>query len=96
MESKVKLAGHAVHPMLIVFPLGLLATSVGFDLVSLVGGNPRWTVMAFYLIGVGVAIGLLAAVPGWLDWWAIPRAPGPSASGCSMAPATWRCWPCSR
>ena len=73
MESKVKFAGHAVHPMLIVFPLGLLATSVGLDLVSLVGGNPRWTVMAFYLIAVGVSIGVLAAIPGWLDWWAIPR-----------------------
>ena len=28
MESKVKLFGHPVHPMLIVFPLGLLAISV--------------------------------------------------------------------
>jgi uncharacterized membrane protein len=73
MESKAKIAGHAVHPMLIVFPLGLLATAVGFDLVSLIGGNPRWTVMAFYLIGVGVVAGVLAAVAGAIDWWAIPR-----------------------
>ena len=27
MESKVKAFGHPIHPMLIVFPLGLLATS---------------------------------------------------------------------
>ena len=73
MESKAKVAGHAVHPMLIVFPLGLLATAVGFDLVTLIGGHPQWTVMAFYLIAVGVGGGLLAAVPGWIDWWAIPR-----------------------
>ena len=31
MESRVKLAGHPVHPMLIVFPLGLLTTAVVFD-----------------------------------------------------------------
>ena len=31
MESKAKLFGHAVHPMLIVFPLGLLATAVIFE-----------------------------------------------------------------
>jgi uncharacterized membrane protein len=28
MESKAKLFEHAIHPMLIVFPLGLLAMSV--------------------------------------------------------------------
>ena len=30
MESKVNVAGHPVHPMLIVFPLGLLATASVF------------------------------------------------------------------
>jgi hypothetical protein len=40
MESKVKIAGHSVHQMLIVFPLGLLATAIAFDilLAALVGG----------------------------------------------------------
>ncbi len=31
MEAKAKLAGHPIHPMLIVFPLGLLATALAFD-----------------------------------------------------------------
>ena len=35
MESKAKSLGPPVHPMLIVFPLGLLATAVAFD----IGGN---------------------------------------------------------
>ena len=35
MESKAKLLGHPIHPMLIVFPLGLLATAVAFDIVGL-------------------------------------------------------------
>ena len=30
MESKAKVLGHPIHPMLIVFPLGLLATAVAF------------------------------------------------------------------
>jgi len=29
MESKAKFLGHPIHPILIVFPLGLLATSAG-------------------------------------------------------------------
>jgi uncharacterized membrane protein len=73
MESRVKLAGHPVHQMLIVFPLGLLATAVVFDVIFLVTDNPAWTMAAFYMIGVGVLTGLAAAVPGAVDWLAIPR-----------------------
>jgi uncharacterized membrane protein len=73
MESKVKFAGHPVHPMLIVFPLGLLATAVIFDIIYLVSGNTQWTLVAFYMIGAGTLGGLAAAAAGWLDWFAIPR-----------------------
>jgi uncharacterized membrane protein len=72
MESKVKVAGHPVHPMLIVFPLGLLATAVIFDIIYLVSNSPQWTVAAYYMIGAGIIGGLAAAVPGWLDWFGIP------------------------
>ncbi len=37
MESRATLFGHPIHQMLIVFPLGLLATAVIFDAVYLVG-----------------------------------------------------------
>ena len=73
MESRVKVAGHPLHQMLLVFPLGLLATAVVFDVIFLVTDNPTWTQAAFYMIGAGVITGLMAAVPGALDWWAIPR-----------------------
>ena len=72
MESKAKLLGHPVHPQLIVFPFGLLATAVIFDVISFASGNMRWTEMAFYLIGTGILTGLLAAVFGFVDWIAIP------------------------
>ena len=72
MESKVKFAGHPVHPMLIVFPVGLLATAVIFDIIYLVSSNVQWTVVAYYMIGAGIIGGLAAAVFGWLDWIAIP------------------------
>jgi uncharacterized membrane protein len=72
MESKVKFAGHPVHPMLIVFPLGLLATAVVFDIVYLVSSDSQWTLVAYYMVGAGVIGGLAAAVFGWLDWFAIP------------------------
>ena len=73
MESRVKIAGHPAHPMLIVYPLGLLSTAVVFDVIHMVTGVVRWTEVAFYLVGAGVVGGLAAAVPGWVDWVAIPR-----------------------
>ncbi len=73
MESKAKIAGHPVHPMLVVFPLGLLATSFVFDLVHLATGGERWGYAAFYMIGAGIVGALLAAVFGLVDWLAIPH-----------------------
>jgi uncharacterized membrane protein len=58
--------------MLIVFPLGLLATAVIFDIIYLVTGNTQWTLVAYYMIGAGVIGGLAAAAFGWLDWVGIP------------------------
>lgn len=72
MESKAKLAGHPVHPMLVVFPLGLLATAVVFDVIFLISADSQWVLVSYYMIGAGVVGGLAAAVFGWLDWIAIP------------------------
>jgi uncharacterized membrane protein len=73
MESRVKVAGHPVHPMLIVFPLGLLATAVGFDVVALISSDSSWFHISYWIMIVGVVGGLLAAAPGVVDWIAIPN-----------------------
>jgi uncharacterized membrane protein len=73
MESRVKVAGHPVHPMLVAFPLGLLPTAVIFDLITLVTENTVWSLVAFYMMAAGIIGALLAAIPGALDWFAIPR-----------------------
>lgn len=72
MESRVKLLGHPVHPMLIVFPLGLLATAVVFDILYLIFGNPLFPTVSFYMIAAGVIGGLLAAIFGFIDWSGLP------------------------
>jgi uncharacterized membrane protein len=73
MESKVKLFGHPVHQMLVVFPLGLLGASVVFDLMHLIGSYDAGALLANGLIAAGVVAGLLAAPWGTIDWLAIPR-----------------------
>jgi uncharacterized membrane protein len=72
MESKAKIAGHPVHPILIVFPLGLLATAAIFDIITLTTSDGKWSNMAWYMIGAGIIGGLLAAIFGLIDWLAIP------------------------
>ncbi len=73
METKFKLLGHPVHPMLIVFPLGLLSTAVVFDLLYLVTGNEDLAIFAFWGIAAGVIGGIAAAVFGTWDYLAIPE-----------------------
>jgi uncharacterized membrane protein len=73
MESKTKLLGHPVHPMLIVFPLGLLAGSLIFDFIYLGTANAQWAQSSFWMIAAGVIGGLLAAVFGLVDWLAVPN-----------------------
>jgi len=72
MESRVKLLGHPVHPMLIVYPLGLLSVAVLFDILYLIFGNRLLAAASFYMIAAGVIGGLLAAIFGFIDWSALP------------------------
>ena len=62
MQSRAKLFGHPIHPILIPFPLGLLTTSVVFDVVYLLTDNGKWSEIAFWMIAAGVVGGLAAAV----------------------------------
>ena len=72
MEHGAKLFGHSVHPMLIVFPLGLLSTAVVFDLIFYATANQAFPIVAYWLIAAGIIGGLLAAAFGLVDWLAIP------------------------
>jgi uncharacterized membrane protein len=73
MESRAKLLGHSVHQMLIVFPLGLLATATIFDIVFWIFGGVGWATASYHMIIAGVIGGLVAAPFGLADYLAIPR-----------------------
>ena len=72
MESRAKLLGHPIHQMLIVFPLGLLATAVIFDIVYLITNNRTMTTVSYWMIVAGIIGAILAAPFGLVDWLAIP------------------------
>jgi uncharacterized membrane protein len=72
MESKTKVFGHPIHPILIVFPLGLFITAVICDVIYLINDVSFFPIVAYYNIAGGIIGGLLAAVFGFRDWLAIP------------------------
>jgi uncharacterized membrane protein len=72
MEARAKFLGHSIHQMLIVFPLGLLATAVIFDIIGFIISGTQWVEISFWLITLGIISGLVAAVFGLADWTIIP------------------------
>lgn len=72
MRSRARFAGHAVHPMLIVFPLGLLVSAVMFEALFFLTESGNFAVAGAYTTAAGVIGGLLAALFGWVDWFAVP------------------------
>ena len=72
MESHSKVAGHPLHPILIALPLGLLMTSLIFDFRAKKRLDSTDGKIARALIGCGVLSGLVAAIPGFIDWLNVP------------------------
>jgi uncharacterized membrane protein len=72
MESRMKLFGHPVHPMLIVVPLGLFIGAVVFDAAYLWTGSSTIATVGYWNVAGGIVGGLCAAIFGLIDWLAIP------------------------
>jgi uncharacterized membrane protein len=72
MRAQATFLGHPIHPMLIVFPLGLFPVAVIFDLIYWSTKNPIWAEVSYWVIAAGIIGALLAAVFGLIDWLKIP------------------------
>jgi uncharacterized membrane protein len=72
MESKTKLFGHPIHPMLVVLPLGLFIGAIITDTIDLINGNTALAAVSYFNISIGILAGLLAAIFGFLDWLGVP------------------------
>jgi nitrite reductase/ring-hydroxylating ferredoxin subunit/uncharacterized membrane protein len=78
MQSYAHFKRHPIHPALIPFPFAFLVGAVLFDAGSLWMGRAEWAYTGRHLIALGVLSGLIAAVPGLLDF--LKRVP-PESSG---------------
>ena len=72
MRTPASLGGHPIHPMLIPFPFALWTFSLIADAIYYFGGhNSVWETVAFYTLAGGIVGGVLAAVPGIIDYFSI-------------------------
>jgi uncharacterized membrane protein len=68
MRAKARLLGHPIHPMVIVFPLGLLTVAAIFDIIHVFTYNGHLADLSYWMIASGVIGGLSAAAFGVMDW----------------------------
>ena len=68
MRTPASIFKHPIHPMLIVFPIGLWIFSLVCDFVRLAGApSETWSTVAFFSMVGGLIGALCAAVPGLID-----------------------------
>ncbi|WP_332663548.1 DUF2231 domain-containing protein [Aeromicrobium sp.] len=67
--------GHPFHPILVSVPIGAWVASLVFDIASRVSDDDAemFAEGAFWLIGIGIAGALVAAIFGLMDLLTIPR-----------------------
>lgn len=66
--STAEVAGHPLHPMLIVFPIAFLVATLVADCVFWANGSERWASASVWLVGAGTVGGAVAALAGLTDF----------------------------
>lgn len=68
MKSKATLFGHAIHPMLVAFPVAFYTGALVSYIVYEASDEPFWFRLAVVSNVAGVIMAVVAAIPGFIDW----------------------------
>lgn len=76
MTTRASIANHPLHAALVGIPIGLFVFSLVADVAFLVTGDARWDTAADFTLAGGLIGALIAAVPGFIDYFGLtdPRA----------------------
>lgn len=80
IESKIALAGHPLHAMLVAFPIALTTCTLGADLLYWWTGDIFWARAALWAAGAGFLFGVLAGIAGTVELLLVPGIRARSAS----------------
>jgi nitrite reductase/ring-hydroxylating ferredoxin subunit/uncharacterized membrane protein len=68
MKTRASFKSHPIHPMLIPFPFAFLSGGWAYGVAAALRQSRDLGTVAHYLVPTGVAAGLMAAVPGIIDY----------------------------
>ncbi|MEV0806824.1 DUF2231 domain-containing protein [Micromonospora sp. NPDC050200] len=69
MESRLRVQGHPIQPMLVTFPFGLFVSAAVFDLADVVGGPAFLGEVGYWTSVAALVAAALAALAGMIDLW---------------------------
>ena len=73
MKSRLQIAGHPIHAMVVGYPIALYTSALLCDVLYLVLGDAFWFRVAFWALVFGVVTHLAAAVTGLPDFLVVAR-----------------------
>lgn len=78
MRSKIHLKGHPLHPILVGFPIAFFVGTLIFDFLGWTQNEDQYWQTGFHLEIAGIGFGLMAAIPGIVDYFMIvpPKSSG--------------------
>ncbi|MDO5630622.1 MAG: DUF2231 domain-containing protein [Paracoccus sp. (in: a-proteobacteria)] len=71
-ESRIAVAGHPIHAMMVAFPIALCFCTLGADAMYWLTGDSFWPRVAIWAAGVAFAIGVLAGIAGTVELLLVP------------------------
>lgn len=78
MNSRLQIAGHPIHAMVVGLPIGLYNAALICDVVYLLVADGFWFKMAFWLIVFGFITHAGAAITGLPDYLTVVRSKSPA------------------
>ncbi len=72
MQSRLRVLGHPIQPLLVTFPFGLFVCAAVFDLVDTVSGPAFLGEVGYWTAVAALVTATLSGVAGMVDLWDVP------------------------
>ncbi|GIG87401.1 DUF2231 domain-containing protein [Plantactinospora endophytica] len=72
MQSRLRVHGHPIQPMLVTFPFGLFVCATVFDLADVLGGPAILGLVGYWTVVAALVAAGLAVAAGMVDLWDAP------------------------
>ncbi|MDG4797372.1 DUF2231 domain-containing protein [Micromonospora sp. WMMD1082] len=72
MQSRLRVQGHPIQPMLVTFPYGLFVCAALFDLADVAGGPVFLGEVGYWTAVAALVAAALTTLAGMVDLWDVP------------------------